>query len=69
MQMKHDAGYLVSSPNPLPPVASPEEVREASESKEMPELYPMSPFINCWTSDTYQLEENYGVCVFVFEKL
>lgn len=61
MQLMHDAAYLVSSPRPLPPMASPEEVRAASESEGMPDLYPMSPFINCRARTSYSEEERYGV--------
>lgn len=61
MQMKHDAAYLVSSPRPLAPMASYEEVQEASQSEEMPDLHPMSPFSNCFAKDTYSLDECYAV--------
>ncbi|XP_063855236.1 large ribosomal subunit protein mL37-like [Scylla paramamosain] len=61
MQMRYDAAYLVSSPHPLPAVASLEEVQAASANEEMPDIYPMSPFINCRARDTYSLDERYGV--------
>ncbi|KAG0722911.1 39S ribosomal protein L37, mitochondrial [Chionoecetes opilio] len=61
MQMRHDAGYLLSSPDPLPPMATQGEVLAASEGEDMPDLYPLSPFSNCRARDTYPTEECYAV--------
>ncbi|KAG7166824.1 39S ribosomal protein L37, mitochondrial-like [Homarus americanus] len=60
IQTKHRAAFILSSPNPLPQLLDNEEVKSLEEET-MPDIYPLSPFINCRAIGNYSLEDSYGV--------
>ena len=52
IQMSHNAKFVLCTDKSLAPIASKEEVLATSEEK-LPDIYPLSPFINSWQRTNY----------------
>ncbi|XP_063602178.1 large ribosomal subunit protein mL37-like isoform X2 [Penaeus indicus] len=60
MQLKLRAAFILSSPKPLSAIVSPSEVRSL-DGQPLPDIYPLSPFVNCRVWKNYSLNDAYGV--------
>lgn len=60
IQMNHRAAFILSSPTPLPQLLHAEEIKSL-EVEPMPDIYPLSPFINSRAQWNYSLNDRYGV--------
>ncbi|KAK8751633.1 hypothetical protein OTU49_009493 [Cherax quadricarinatus] len=60
MQINHEAAFIVSSLTPLPQLADNAEIKSLQEET-LPDIYPLSPLVNCRAFNTYCLKDSYGV--------
>lgn len=60
VQMNHEAAFILSSPKPLPQLADNAEIKSLEEEA-LPDIYPLSPFINCRAVNQYCLKDSYGI--------
>ncbi|XP_042871647.1 39S ribosomal protein L37, mitochondrial-like [Penaeus japonicus] len=60
MQLNLRAAFILTAPKPLGALVSPSEVRSL-DGEPLPDIYPLSPFINCRPRNNYSLSDAYGV--------
>nr|XP_053627105.1 39S ribosomal protein L37, mitochondrial-like isoform X2 [Cherax quadricarinatus] len=58
MQINHEAAFIVSSLTPLPQLADNAEIKSLQEET-LPDIYPLSPLVNCRAFNTYCLKDSY----------